>query len=34
LCRCMSYYRVQIAIKRVAKTMADRSPLSDAGVVA
>ena len=29
LCRCMTYYRVQTAIKRAAKTMsADASPLS------
>jgi aerobic-type carbon monoxide dehydrogenase small subunit (CoxS/CutS family) len=26
LCRCMTYYRVQSAIKRVAKTLADASP--------
>ena len=26
LCRCMSYYRVQTAIKRAAKTLADASP--------
>src|SRR5579872_3177759 len=29
LCRCMSYYRVQIAIKRAAKTMADARPASE-----
>ena len=26
LCRCMTYYRVQAAIKRAAKTMADATP--------
>jgi aerobic-type carbon monoxide dehydrogenase small subunit (CoxS/CutS family) len=34
LCRCMSYYRVQAAIKRAAKTIADGSPASTKGVVA
>ena len=34
LCRCMSYYRVQTAIKRAAKTMADGSPASGKQVVA
>jgi aerobic-type carbon monoxide dehydrogenase small subunit (CoxS/CutS family) len=28
LCRCFSYYRVQSAIKRVAKNIADASPAS------
>ena len=34
LCRCMSYYRVQTAIKRAAKTLADASPASAKEVVA
>ena len=29
LCRCMSYYRVQTAIKRAAKTLADARPLPE-----
>ena len=33
LCRCMSYYRVQTAIKRAAKTLADASPASGKEVV-
>jgi aerobic-type carbon monoxide dehydrogenase small subunit (CoxS/CutS family) len=32
LCRCMSYYRVQSAIKRAVKTMAEISPASEKGV--
>ena len=31
LCRCMSYYRVQTAIKRAAKTLADARPLPKGG---
>jgi len=34
LCRCMSYYRVQTAVKRAAKTLADASPASNKEVVA
>lgn len=34
LCRCMSYYRVQTAIKRASKAMAASAPSSDEGVVA
>jgi aerobic-type carbon monoxide dehydrogenase small subunit (CoxS/CutS family) len=34
LCRCMSYFRVQSAIKRAIKTMADASPSHEKGVVA
>src|SRR4051795_8887087 len=34
LCRCMSYYRVQSAIKRAAKTIADAAPTSEKEVVA
>src|SRR4051812_141383 len=34
LCRCMSYYRVQTAIKRAAKALADASPVSAKEVVA
>src|SRR5436190_19488524 len=34
LCRCMSYYRVQIAIKRASKAMADNSPVAAKEVVA
>jgi len=33
LCRCMTYYRVQAAIKRAAKTLAEASPAGK-GVVA
>jgi aerobic-type carbon monoxide dehydrogenase small subunit (CoxS/CutS family) len=29
LCRCMSYYRVQAAIRRAAKAMADARPASE-----
>jgi aerobic-type carbon monoxide dehydrogenase small subunit (CoxS/CutS family) len=34
LCRCMSYYRVQTAIKRATKAIADSSPVSEREVVA
>src|SRR3954467_9423755 len=34
LCRCMSYFRVQSAIKRAMKTMADASPTAEKEVVA
>src|SRR5450432_2604505 len=34
LCRCMSYYRVQTAIKRAAKTIAGASPVSGKELVA
>jgi aerobic-type carbon monoxide dehydrogenase small subunit (CoxS/CutS family) len=34
LCRCMTYYRVQAAIKRVAKTTADTRPAAEKEVVA
>jgi aerobic-type carbon monoxide dehydrogenase small subunit (CoxS/CutS family) len=34
LCRCMSYFRVQSAIKRAMKTMADGSPADAKEVVA
>jgi aerobic-type carbon monoxide dehydrogenase small subunit (CoxS/CutS family) len=34
LCRCMSYYRIQTAIKRVVKTLAEASPASEKQVVA
>jgi aerobic-type carbon monoxide dehydrogenase small subunit (CoxS/CutS family) len=34
LCRCMSYYRVQAAIKRAAKAMADARPASGKEAVA
>ncbi|MCX6599437.1 MAG: (2Fe-2S)-binding protein [Acidobacteria bacterium] len=34
LCRCMSYYRVQTAIKRASKAMAAGSPVAEEGVVA
>ena len=33
LCRCMSYYRVQMAVKRAAKALADASPASEKEVV-
>jgi aerobic-type carbon monoxide dehydrogenase small subunit (CoxS/CutS family) len=33
LCRCMSYYRVQTAIKRASKAIADSSPVSEKKVV-
>jgi aerobic-type carbon monoxide dehydrogenase small subunit (CoxS/CutS family) len=34
LCRCMTYYRVQAAIKRAAKTIAGARPVADKEVVA
>lgn len=34
LCRCMTYYRVQTAIKRAARLMADARPASGEEVVA
>ena len=34
LCRCMSYYRVQTAIKRAAKTIAEATPAGAKEVVA
>jgi aerobic-type carbon monoxide dehydrogenase small subunit (CoxS/CutS family) len=34
LCRCMTYYRVQAAIKRAAKTTADSRPFSAKEIVA
>jgi aerobic-type carbon monoxide dehydrogenase small subunit (CoxS/CutS family) len=34
LCRCMSYYRVQAAIKRAVKVLADASPASSKQVQA
>jgi len=34
LCRCMTYYRVQAAIKRGAKALADVRPVSEKEVVA
>mgnify|MGYP003343026934 CR=1 FL=1 len=34
LCRCMSYYRVQAAIKRAIKTIAETAPVSGKDVVA
>jgi len=34
LCRCMTYYRVQTAIKRAAKLLADARPASGKEVVA
>ena len=34
LCRCMTYYRVQAAIKRAARLMADARPASGKEVVA
>jgi aerobic-type carbon monoxide dehydrogenase small subunit (CoxS/CutS family) len=34
LCRCMTYYRIQAAIKRAAKTIATAQGDSDTGVVA
>ena len=32
LCRCMTYYRVQAAIKRAAKTIAENRPAAQKGV--
>jgi len=29
LCRCMTYYRIQAAIKRAAKSMSGARPASD-----
>ena len=34
LCRCMTYYRIQAAIKRAAKAIASSSPQSGNGVLA
>src|SRR5213593_932227 len=34
LCRCMSYYRVQMAVKRAAKTLAEASQIAKKEVVA
>jgi aerobic-type carbon monoxide dehydrogenase small subunit (CoxS/CutS family) len=34
LCRCMTYYRIQAAIKRAAKTLADAGPVVKKEVVA
>src|SRR3954452_21330876 len=34
LCRCMSYFRVQSAIKRAITSIADSSPATEKGVVA
>jgi aerobic-type carbon monoxide dehydrogenase small subunit (CoxS/CutS family) len=34
LCRCMTYYRIQAAIKRAAKTMASAGSASDREVIA
>jgi aerobic-type carbon monoxide dehydrogenase small subunit (CoxS/CutS family) len=34
LCRCMTYYRVQAAIKRAAKTIADAEPSSAKEILA
>jgi aerobic-type carbon monoxide dehydrogenase small subunit (CoxS/CutS family) len=34
LCRCMTYYRIQAAIRRAAKTMADARPASKTEVLA
>jgi aerobic-type carbon monoxide dehydrogenase small subunit (CoxS/CutS family) len=34
LCRCMTYYRIQAAIKRAAKVIADARPASSKEVVA
>jgi aerobic-type carbon monoxide dehydrogenase small subunit (CoxS/CutS family) len=34
LCRCMTYYRVQAAIKRAAKSMAEAPPAAKKAVVA
>jgi aerobic-type carbon monoxide dehydrogenase small subunit (CoxS/CutS family) len=34
LCRCMTYYRIQAAIQRGAKALADARPVSEKGVVA
>ena len=34
LCRCMTYYRINAAIKRAAKTIADSRPAAKKGVAA
>src|ERR1700689_4071265 len=34
LCRCMTYYRIQAAIRRAAKTIADSRPAAKKGVAA
>ena len=34
LCRCMTYYRIQAAIKRAAKTIADARPAAEKEVAA
>jgi aerobic-type carbon monoxide dehydrogenase small subunit (CoxS/CutS family) len=34
LCRCMTYYRIQAAIKRAAKTIADARPAAEKEVLA
>jgi aerobic-type carbon monoxide dehydrogenase small subunit (CoxS/CutS family) len=34
LCRCMTYYRVQAAIRRGAKMIADAKPAAEKEVVA
>jgi aerobic-type carbon monoxide dehydrogenase small subunit (CoxS/CutS family) len=34
LCRCMTYYRIQTAIKRAAKTIADARPAAEKEVIA
>jgi len=34
LCRCMTYYRIQAAIKRAANTIADARPAAEKEVVA
>jgi aerobic-type carbon monoxide dehydrogenase small subunit (CoxS/CutS family) len=34
LCRCMTYYRIQAAIKRAAKAIRAGDPTSDKGVIA
>jgi aerobic-type carbon monoxide dehydrogenase small subunit (CoxS/CutS family) len=34
LCRCMTYYRIQAAIRRAAKTMAEARPAAKTEVLA
>jgi aerobic-type carbon monoxide dehydrogenase small subunit (CoxS/CutS family) len=34
LCRCMTYYRIQAAIKRAAKVISDARSTSDKEVIA
>ena len=34
ICRCMTYYRVQTAIKRAAKAIAEASPAGGKEIVA